>query len=100
MLKEVLKYCGNSKYICALVLGEKDKLFVFYALTSGLVINTEKNTINYDLGRARKIIFDFYKDYEIKIQLKPTEQNHIFHIVEIDNEKEYELICSVVESLV
>lgn len=73
---------------------------MFYALTSGLVINTEKETTDYNLDLARKMIFSFYENYEINIPLKPTEQNHIFHIIEIDNEKEYDHICSVVESLV
>lgn len=100
MIKEVLKYRGNSNYICILALNEKDKLFVFYALTNGLVINTEKETADVDLGLSRKMTFSFYENYEINIPLKSTEQNHIFHIVEIDNEKEYEHICSVVESLV
>ena len=71
MIKQVLKYQGNSKYICVLVLNEKDKLFVFFALTSGLVINTEKETT--DLGLARKMIFSFCENYEINIPLKPTE---------------------------
>ena len=100
MIKEVLKYRGNSKYICILTLNEKDKLFVFYALTGNLVINVEKETTDYDLGLARKIIFNNYENYEINIPIKPTEQNHMFHIIEIDNEKEYEHICAVVESLV
>lgn len=100
MIKQVLKYQGNANYICILCLDEKDELFMFYALTSGLVINTEKETTDYDLGLARKMIFSFYENYEINIPLKPTEQNHIFHIIKIDNEKEYDHICSVVESLV
>lgn len=103
MIKQVLKYQGNEKYICILCLNEKNELFVFYALASGLVINTEKETTDYDLGLARKMIFSFYENYEnyeINIPLKPTEQNHIFHIIKIDNEKEYDHICSVVESLV
>ena len=73
---------------------------MFYALINDLIINIEKETTDYDLGLARKMIFSFYKNYEINIPLKPTEQNHIFHIIEIDSEKEYEHICSVVESLV
>ena len=100
MIKEVLKYRGNSKYICILAINEKDKLFVFYALTGNLIINMEKETTDYDLGLARKMIFSTYENYEINIPIKPTEQNHMFHIIEIDSEKEYEHICSVVESLV
>lgn len=100
MIKEVLKYQGNGKYICILCLNDKDKIIVFYALTGNLVINMEKETTDYDLGLARKMIFNIYQNYEINIPIKPTEQNHIFHIIEIDNEKEYEHICAVVESLV
>lgn len=99
MIKEVLKYRGNSKYICILFLNEKDKLFVFYALTDNLIINAEKETTDYDLGLARNIIFNIYENYEITIPIKPTEQSHLFHILEIENEKEYEHICAVVESL-
>ena len=100
MIKEVLKYQGNSNYICILCLNDKDKLLVFYALTGNLVINAEKETTDYDLGLARKMIFSFYENYEINIPIKPTEKNHFFHIVEVENEKEYEHICTVVESLV
>ena len=99
MLEKVLKYQGNEKYICILCSSEKNELFIFYALINGLIINIEKKTTDYDLGLARKMIFSFYKNYEINIPLRSTEQNHIFHIIKIDNEKEYEHICSVVESL-
>ena len=99
MIKEVLKYRGNSKYICILALNEKDKLLVYYALTGNLVINFEKETTDYDVGLARKMIFSIYENCEINIPIKPTEKNHFFHIIEIDNEKEYEHICAVVESL-
>ena len=100
MIKEVLKYQSNGKYICILALNEKDELFIFYALTGNLVINIEKETTDYDLGLARKMIFNFYENYEINIPIKPTKQNHMFHIIKIDDEKEYDHICAVVESLV
>ena len=57
MIKEVLKYQGNSKYICILALNEKDELFVFYALTGKLSINMNKETEYYDLGLTKKITF-------------------------------------------
>lgn len=99
MIKEVLKYQGNSNYICILCLNDKDELFVFYALTDKLIINLEKETTDYNLNISKRIIFSNYENYEINIPIKSTKQNHIFHIIKIDNEKEYNHICSVVESL-
>ena len=99
MIKEILKYKGNANYICILCLNDKDKLIVFYALTDNLIINLEKRTTDYDLGLARKLVFNNYEDCEINIPIKSTKYNHIFHIIEIDSEKEYDHICSVVESL-
>ena len=99
MIKKVLKYRGNANYICILCLNDKDELIVIYALIGNLVINLEKETTDYELGFARKLIFNNYENYEINIPIKPTKQNHIFHIIKIDDEKEYDNICSVVESL-
>lgn len=99
MIKKILKYQGNEKYICILALDEKDKLFVFYALTGKMSINMEKETQDYDIGLSRKFTFHTYENYEINIPIEITKQNHAFHIIEIDDEKEYEHICAVVESL-
>ena len=99
MIKEVLKYQGNSNYICILCLNNEDELIVFYALTDKLIINLEKETTDYDSNIPKRIIFSNYENYEINIPIKSTKQNHIFHILKIDNEKEYNHICAVVESL-
>lgn len=98
MIKQILKYQGNDKYICILGINEKDELFIFYALTGKLSI--EINEEEYDISGCRRLIFGYSKDYEVKIPIKVTKNSHLFHIIKIDNEKEYEHICAVVESLV
>ena len=100
MIKEVLKYRGNSKYICILCLNEKDELFVFYALTGKLSINMNKETEYCDLGLTKKFTFQTLAECEINIPILTTKDSSFLHILKIDNEKEYNHICSVVESLV
>ena len=99
MIKEVLKYQGNDKYICILGINEKDELFIFYALTGKLSIEINKEKEEYDISCCQRLIFCCSKDYEIKIPLELTKNNSLLHILKIDDEKEYNHICSVVESL-
>lgn len=96
MLEKVLKYQGNEKYICILCSGEKNELFVFYALTGKLNIELKVNEEQADCIR----IVPYLKNCEIKIPIITTKNSHTFYLIKIDNEKEYEHICSVVESLV
>lgn len=99
MIKEVLKYQGNSNYICILCLNDKNKMFVFYALTGKLSIETESEREDFEINNYR-MIYSLNQRAEIKIPIIETKQFHLFHIVEVENEKEYEHICAVVESLV
>jgi hypothetical protein len=100
MIKQVLKYQGNEKYICILVLNEKDELFIFYALTGKLSININKETEYCDLGLTEKFIIHTLSECEINIPILAAKDSSLFHIIKIDNEKEYDHICSIVESLV
>lgn len=99
MIKEILKYRGNSNYICILCLNEKDELIIFYALTEKLIIELNTDQTKDDVV-CTKIVFPYSRNCEIKIPLEITKNNAFFHIIKIDSEKEYEHICSVVESLV
>lgn len=99
MIKQILKYQGNDKYICILGINEKDELFIFYALTGKLSIEINEEKEEYDISGCQRLIFCCSKDYEVKIPIKVTKNSHLFHIIKIDNEKEYEHICAVVESL-
>ena len=100
MIKEVLKYQGNANYICILCSNEKDELILFYALTGKLSIETNRNK---DLDNYNHKIIAFshtITDCEVKIPIEATKNAHLFHIIKLDSEKEYEHICAVVESLV
>ena len=99
MIKEVLKYQGNSNYICILCLNEKDELILLYATTGKLSIELNKDQTEYEITGCKRIIFSSQADCEIKIPLELTKNNSLFHILKIDDEKEYGHICSVVESL-
>ena len=99
MIKKILKYQGNENYICILCLNEKDELIVFYALTDKLSIELEtKQRTEYITG-CSNTVFSHLEKHEIKIPVKVTDDNVLFHI-KIDSKKEYDHICSVVESLV
>lgn len=99
MIEQVLKYQGNEKYICILCTNEKNELFIFYALTGKLSIEAYSEETDYEINSCRRIIFSYLQNYEIKIPIIATKNSHIYHLIKIDNEKEYEHICSVVESL-
>lgn len=100
MIEQVLKYQGNANYICILCLNEKDELIILYALTGKLSIELNTEQTEYDTADCRRLIFSYSENYEIKIPLEVTKNNSLFHIIKIDSEKEYDHICSVVESLV
>ena len=100
MIKQVLKYQGNEKYICILALNEKDELFVFYALTGKLSIEARSEEMDYDLGLIKRYVFSHINHYEINIPILEAKDSSLFHIIKIDSAKEYDHICSVVESLV
>lgn len=100
MIKQVLKYQGNNKYICILCLGENDKLFVFYCLTGDLSVDINKEETDFEINTVQRIIFSYTNKYEIKIPILATKNSHFYHIIEINDLKEYDHICAVVESLV
>lgn len=100
MIKEVLKYQGNEKYICILCLNDEDKMIVVYALTGKLSIESRSEETDYDLGLFNRYVFSYINHCEINIQILEAKDSSLLHIIAIDNEKEYNHICAVVESLV
>ena len=96
MIKQILKYQGNENYICILCLDEKDELFVFYALTGKLSMSYEENDRYESIDSIK---YSFNKKCEINIPIIETKNSSLFHLIKIDNEKEYNLICTIVESL-
>jgi len=95
---EIIKYEGNSNYIVILY-KEEEKLYVFYARTGSLILNSEVEDINtlddYEYIKTR---FSFKRDFTINIPLIQR-GNKVFSIIQVDNEKAYDLIKTVVEDL-
>jgi len=95
---EIIKYEGNSNYIIILY-KEEEKLYVFYARTDSLILNSELEDINVLDGYERiKTRFSFKRDFTINIPLLQR-GNKVFSIIQVDNEKAYDLIKTVVEDL-
>ena len=95
---EIIKYEGNSKYIIILY-KEEEKLYVFYAHTGSLVLNSEVEDTNFlDGYEYIKTRFSFKRDFTINIPLLQR-GNKVFSIIQVDNEKAYDLIKTVVEDL-
>ena len=94
---EIIKYEGNSNYIIILY-KEEEKLFVFYARTGSLMLNSELEDVILDDYEDIKTRFSFKRDFTINIPLLQR-GNKVFSIIQVDNEKAYDLIKTVVEDL-
>lgn len=95
---EIIKYEGNSNYIIILY-KEKDKLFVLYALTNALFIDSENEEVDIDDYFSRITKFVLNRHVTVHIPLIERENNKVFSIIQVDNEKAYDLIKTVVEDL-
>lgn len=95
---EIIKYEGNSNYI--LILYKQDNnLYILYARTEGLLLNTnveEDEARNWNGEVIAKI--NTKRDFTINIPLLQR-GNKAFSIIQIENEKVYDLIKRVVEDI-
>lgn len=94
---EIIKYEGNSNYIIILY-KEEEKLYVFYARTGSLMLNSELENVVLDDYEYIKTRYSFKRDFTINIPLLQR-GNKVFSIIQVDNEKAYDLIKTVVEDL-
>ena len=95
---EIIKYEGNSNYIIILY-KEEEKLYVFYARTGSLVLNSEVEDASFlDDYKDLRTRFSFKRDFTINIPLLQR-GNKVFSIIQVDSEKAYDLIKTVVEDL-
>ena len=94
---EIIKYEGNSKYIVVLY-KEEEKLYVFYALTNALFIDSESEEVDID-GFSHITKFVLNRHVTVHIPLIERENNKVFSIIQVDTEKAYDLIKTVVEDL-
>lgn len=94
---EIIRYEGNSKYIIILY-KEDDKLFVFYARTGELSLNDEVE--DNVLDRCEDIRTRFIVRHNCTINIPLLQRgNKVFSIIQVDSEKAYDLIKTVVEDL-
>ena len=102
---EIIKYEGNDRGFIGLFkevgnVNENDKLFAFYALTNGLTINTETEDCTIDMVGNLRTKFMLEKHYFLNIPIKINPKNgRGFTIIQINDESQYDLIKTVVESL-
>ena len=78
-----------------------EKLYVFYARTGSLALNSEVDNTNFLDGYDYEYIktrFSFKRDFTINIPLLQR-GNKVFSIIQVDGEKAYDLIKTVVEDL-
>lgn len=95
---EVIKYEGNSDYIIILY-KEEEKLYVLYARTNSLSLNSEtEETDVLDAYEHLRTVFSFRRNFTINIPLLQR-GNKVFSIIQVDSEKAYDLIKTVVEDL-
>lgn len=95
---EIIKYEGfgsnKNKYFTGLMKDEKH-YYIFIGKVFNVCLNSDKeiNTINEDIRFISSI------HARIEISLKEMEDNTLFKLFEINSEKEYDTIVSVVKSL-
>jgi hypothetical protein len=95
---EIIKYEGNSNYIIVLY-KQDDKLYVLYARTGNMSLNNEVE--DYDiLDHYEDIRTRFIIQHNFTINIPLLQRgNKVFSIIQVDNEKAYDLIKTVVEDL-
>ena len=104
-IERIIKYEGNERYFIGLFKGKDDenneKFYVIYAFTNSPLISSELEEYSpenlYDFDYHFNIIKN--KIYKAIIPFKIGENGKAFIIICIENEKDYNLIKSVVESL-
>ena len=102
---EIIKYEGNERYFIGLFKLKDDKnnekFYVIYAFTNPLSISSEIEDYNsenlYDFDYHFNIIKN--KIHKVIIPFKIRENGKAFSIICIEDEKDYNLIKLVVESL-
>ena len=94
---EILKYKGNDNYITGIIKEDNQK-YVFFAYIAGISLNNEQNEYK-TTDCFNRIISKFttYKNFTLEFLLKEGKNNTIFHLIEIEDEKEYDTIVKFLE---
>ena len=94
---EILKYKGNDNYIIGIA-KEGNQKYIFFAYIASILLNSEQGkyevTDCFDRIVSR---FTAYKNFTLEFLLKASKNNDIFHLIKIDDEKEYDTIVKFLE---
>ena len=94
---KILKYKGNDNYIIG-VAQEDNQKYVFFAYIADISLNSEQDgyeaTDCFDRIVSR---FTAYKNFTLEFLLKENKNNDIFHLIKIEDEKEYDTIVKFLE---
>ena len=89
---QILKSRGNNNYIIGLA-KNNEKKFIFFAKIASIILNNEKEEDM--LGGLIK--FYSSQNYTIEFLLKLSNDNSFMHLLEIEDEKEYDTVCKILE---
>lgn len=94
---EIIKYKGNDNYIVGLAKNDNQK-YIFFAYIANISLNSEQDEWEASSGFDRRLLkFTTYKKFILEFLLKEGNNNTIFHLIKIEDEKEYDTICKFLE---
>lgn len=94
---EILKYKGNDDYIIGITKKDNQK-YIFFAYIANITLKSEQDECEAFDGFDRRVArFTTYKNFILEFLLKEGKNNTIFHLIKIEDEKEYDTIVKFLE---
>ena len=94
---EILKYKGNDDYIIGITKEDNQK-YIFFAYITDISLKSEQDECEaLDCFDRRVARFTTYKNFILEFLLKEGKNNTIFHLIKIEDEKEYDTIVKFLE---
>lgn len=94
---EILKYKGNDDYIIGIVKEDNQK-YVFFAYIASISLKSGQDEYEaVDCFNKTISRFTIYQNFTLEFLLKENKNNNIFHLIKIEDEKEYDTIVKFLE---
>ena len=94
---EILKYKGNDNYIVGMT-KEGNQKYIFFAYIADISLNSKQDECEaFDCFDRKLTRFAVHKDFILEFLLKEGKNNTFFHLIKIEDEKEYDTICKFLE---
>ena len=90
---QILKYKGNEKYIVGLAKDEEQK-YIFFAKIDSILLNDEKEELDSYGGLIK---YTSSRKYTIEFLLGLGNDHSCVHLLEIEDVKEYDTVCKILE---